>query len=128
MDRAKPRWPRGARQALELARRPAPGTRESRPDASRLSTFAQFRDDGLERGDDFRAIDFTPLELQAQVEGFRRRVVFEHVGFGAPELRLRNDFARLLTCRAAFAALAGQLLEQRNHFLRRLLPNHLQKQ
>lgn len=86
--------------------------------------FPQVRDDGLERGDDFRAINVVFLELQPKREALSGSFVLEDERAWPSGLRLRDGVTRLLAGHSA-RPLAGQLLDQRDHFLGRLLPNYL---
>ena len=64
-------------------------------------------------------------EPQLQLERFRRRLVAEDVGFGRPGFGLGGLFP---DCLARNAAVAGDFLDQGDHFLRVALSNYLQKQ
>ena len=66
------------------------------------------------------------LNFKRRLKRLGRRPILEDERLGPPRLRFRHDPARLFARHAV--AIAGQLLDQGDHFLRILLPNYLKKQ
>lgn len=62
----------------------------------RSSGLLEFVDDALKSRDNLRLVDVGLLELQLQIEGFRRRPILKHERFRTPRLRLGGHFSRLL--------------------------------
>src|SRR5262245_2316959 len=100
--------------------------RRSRPGCRRLYWlsadarlfFPELADDRFERFDDLVLRGATLRKTQFQIERFGGRTIREDVMLRAAGLRLRRCLAQLLP---RGSALAGDLLDERRHFLRRLL-------
>src|SRR5438477_3832277 len=96
---------------------------EGAPDAwCELFAPLQVAEDRLESVDDLFARRARLLEAELEVEELRWRAVGEHVVLRAPWLGMGRRLPQLLP---GGAALAGDPLDQRRHFLGRVLPNNL---
>src|SRR6188472_3688920 len=84
----------------------------------------ELSNDVLERLDDFVRLDLALAETQSQVESLRRRAEREHIGLRTSCLGFGRLFARRFS---RHGAMAGQFLDQRDHFLLVGLSNYLKK-
>src|SRR5262245_4933855 len=90
-----------------------------------LLALLQIPDDAFERVDNLIIRRGAHVETELQFERLGLRAERERIVLRAPRLRLGRGVAELLPRRAA---LTSDLLDERGHFLGRILPNYLQQQ
>src|SRR5262245_8051347 len=108
------------------ALRAAPPTSSSQaPTSAARSLFscAEFLDDGLERLDDFFLVDARLGETELEPEGLGGRLVAERVVLRSAGLGLGGLF--FFADGFSSGAVAGDFLDQGDHFLGVSLPNYL---